>query len=75
MIVPKKNRGMEVEGPEGLFSVRGKVVVVTGGGRGIGLMIASGFVKHEAKVYIISRDKKVSVTVSDPQTPWNVRSF
>jgi NAD(P)-dependent dehydrogenase (short-subunit alcohol dehydrogenase family) len=38
-----------------LFSVAGKTVVVTGGARGIGLMIASGFVESGAKVYITSR--------------------
>ena len=38
-----------------LFGVQGKTVLVTGGGQGIGLMIAEGFVRAGARVYLASR--------------------
>jgi NAD(P)-dependent dehydrogenase (short-subunit alcohol dehydrogenase family) len=47
-----------------LFSVRDKVVLVTGGSRGIGEMIARGFVDGGAKVYISSRKADVCEAVA-----------
>src|SRR5580658_1045877 len=44
---------------EDLFSVAGKTVLVTGGSRGIGEMIAAGFLANGAKVYISSRKASV----------------
>jgi len=57
-----------------LFSVAGKNVLVTGGSRGIGLMIASGFLRAGANVLITSRDDNAcreaveSLTKSHPIT-------
>jgi NAD(P)-dependent dehydrogenase (short-subunit alcohol dehydrogenase family) len=52
--------------PDRLFSVAGKTVVVTGGTRGIGRMIAGGFVAAGATVVVASRKREaVEATVSE----------
>ena len=47
-----------------LFSIAGKVALVTGGSSGIGLMIARGLVANGAKVYIASRKAEVCEEVA-----------
>ena len=51
-----------------LFGVAGKSVLVTGGGRGIGKMIAEGFVANGSTVYISSRDQTTLEATADELT-------
>ena len=48
-----------------LFDVTDRVALVTGGGTGIGLMIAQGLAANGAKVYIASRKEKQLKEVAD----------
>jgi len=49
----------------GLFSVEGKVAVITGGTSGIGLMLARGFVEAGARVFVSSRKADACARVQE----------
>ena len=48
-----------------LFNVSNKIVVVTGGSRGIGEMITSGFLANKSKVYITARKEEALVNKAE----------
>ena len=52
-----------------LFSLEGRVALVTGGSRGIGKMIAKGFIDQGAKVYISSRKAPACLETAEELGP------
>jgi NAD(P)-dependent dehydrogenase (short-subunit alcohol dehydrogenase family) len=56
---------IDENGVSTLFSIRDKIALVTGGSRGIGLMIARGYVEAGATVYIASRSAEVCDAVAE----------
>lgn len=61
-----------------LFDVSGRTVLITGGSRGIGLMIAAGFAAHGARVYLCGRDSgslaAVAASIGATPIPGDVAS-
>jgi NADPH:quinone reductase-like Zn-dependent oxidoreductase len=53
----KKNQQLSMASPSSLFSVVGKNVLITGGSRGIGEMIAKGLTDAGANVLLTSRSE------------------
>ena len=61
----RRQPGVASAGVPDLFSIAGKTAVVTGGSRGIGRMIAGGYVEAGAKVYVSSRKAETCREVAD----------
>lgn len=57
--------------PQNIYDLSGRVAIVTGGGTGIGLMIAQGLASSGAKVYITGRRLEVLQKVADS---WNQKN-
>ena len=47
-----------MDGRDPLFSLDGKTALVTGGGSGIGAMIARGLVSRGVRTYVTGRDSE-----------------
>ncbi len=64
----------EAHPPAELFDVSGKTAVVTGGSRGIGLMIARGVVQAGVRIVIASR-KEEELEAANLSTPEGARAL
>src|SRR5882757_10599675 len=52
-----------------LFSLKGRTALITGGSRGIGKMIAKGFIDQGAKVYISARKAPACLETAEELGP------
>ncbi|KAI1459622.1 NAD(P)-binding protein [Annulohypoxylon moriforme] len=61
--------------PNDLFGVKGLVVVITGGGSGLGLMMAQALESNGAIVYIIGRRKELIEKAASTAKHGNIRAI
>ena len=66
---PCQHGGMDASELTRLFGLDGKVAVVTGGSRGIGLMICRAFLNAGARVYLSSRKADACAAAVDELSP------